>query len=427
MTSPGFTICYVALWLVLFVPDVAGVCGSCFGAESSCTDSGYAKCPWQVVAVANTVALAATGAAVVSMTLLLPVRLLRIFTPGAISALMGLYRRPREGKDFDLPRATPKGIVTAVNSKYCDKSEAMMELSDRLFSMDPSASDYESKKVGIKVALDVLKCMENAAFSPSQEAGSEGALSYIMARLSGITNKGTTASFDLNVVEAERETEKGAGASSSTSSRFSANLIRAKTFAQVCSLLNHFILVSCSAGVTSLQLVSPFLDEVFYEPVRTGDITWPVGFEMILIYLQLVETQPSHYNLSNVVRLVGGIDAFRKKALRVAEGLYPKGQVELFRAPRVEPRDNVKDDKNGDKKFTGSLAGFNQNSTKGCVAHNLGGHHLAKYVDKNKCRFFHGCDQYVTDKGPAGQCLATDHVRADCTYDASKKCSQPLK
>ena len=48
---------------------------------------------------------------------------------------------------------------------------------------------YESKKVGIKVALDVLKCMENSAFSPSQEAGSEGALSYIMARLSGITNK----------------------------------------------------------------------------------------------------------------------------------------------------------------------------------------------------------------------------------------------
>ena len=423
----GFSLGYVALWLWLFLPVVEGVCGSCFGTESTCTDNGYSNCPWQRAAIANTAALAATGVAVISMTLLLPVRLLRLFSPGALSALVGLYRRPREGKDYDLTAASPKSMVAAVNSKYCDRNEAMMECSSRLMDLDPSHAAFDVVKCGLQAALEVLKCMDNTLGSSSQEAGTEGALTYILARLSGITNKADSLSFEFNVLEAERDSSKNAS-SSSTSSRFSANLTRAKTLEQVCSLLNLFVLVACSAGVTSLQLISPFLDEVFYEPIRTKECAWPVAFEMILLYLHKVETNPSMYNLANVVHSVGGLDTNRKVATKLAEGLYPKAVVDLFRAPRVEPRDVTKEgEKTGDKKFAGTLAGYNTASTKGCVVHNLGGQHLAKYVDKNKCRFFHGCDQYVTDKGPAGQCLSTDHVRGDCTYDSSKKCSQPLK
>lgn len=274
--------------------------------------------------------------------------------------------------------------------------------------------------------MEVLKCMEGSGNSSSQEAGSEGALSYILARLSVLTNKDSAASFELNVVESERSTAKESS-STNSSSRFAATLTRGKSLEQVCCLLNLFVLVACSAGVTSLPLISPFLDEVFYEPIRTGEISWPVAFEMLILYIRMVESQPSHYNLATVIYKTGGIDAKRKVAASVAAGLYPKSL--FFRVLGGKPSD-VKDADvgNGDKKiFTGSLSGYNLSSKRGCVVHNMGGHHLAKYVENGKCKFFHGCDQHVTDKGPAGQCLSTSHVRANCDYDAAKKCSQPCK
>lgn len=361
----------------------------------------------------------------ISLTMLLPARLLRVFTSGALSALVGLYRKPREGKDFDLDAATPKSIISAVNAQYVDKQEAIMEISNRLMDLTSGDANYESLYEGLKASLEVLKCMDGNGKASSQEAGTEGALSYILARLSVITNKDSHASFELNVVDSERNAAKETS-SGSSSSRYSANLIRAKSLEQVCCLLNLFVLVSCSAGVTSLPLIAPFLDEVFYEPIRTGEISWPVAFEMIMLYIRMVETQPSLYNLGTVIYKTGGIDAKRKVAASIAEGAYPKAL--FFRILGGKPSDGKDNDANkGDKKFTGSLSGYNTSSKRGCVVHNLGGHHLAKYVENGKCKFFHGCDQHVTDKGTAGQCLSTSHVRANCDYDAAKKCSHPCK
>ena len=71
--------------------------------------------------------------------------------------------------------------------------------------------------------------------------------------------------------------------------------------------------------------------------------------------------------------------------------------------------------------------GFNESDKKGCAAWNSGNHHQAKYVDASgKCMFFHGCDQFVTDKGAGGQCLGP-HKRSECDYDPAKKCSKPHK
>jgi hypothetical protein len=225
----------------------------------------------------------------------------------------------------------------------------------------------------------------------------------------------------------ERKEEASTSENTSSTSKFSAKLFRPRSLEQVVSLLNLFQLVACTTGVVSIMVIAPFLDEVFYEPIRVGEIPWPVAFEMVLSYIRLVENSPALYHLGNVLPKTGGIDSKRIVATKLAEGLYPK---HVFRGPRVEPRE-VNDDKDKDKdkskaKFSGTLTGFNESSKRGCAAWNLDAPHFAKYMSGTKCQFFHGCDQFVTDKGPYGQCLSKDHRRGDCDYDPSKRCSKPV-
>ena len=276
-------------------------------------------------------------------------------------------------------------------------------------------ADYTVKSKVLLAMLDVLKSLSD---SVTVKASGEGALSFILAKLSGVTCGAAAQSFDLNVHDYERSSES----SSSGVSKFSASLARPKGMAQAVALLNHFCLVAVSTGVASFLVLSPFLDDVFYEPVRVGELAWPVAFECIISYLSLVENHPSQYTLANVMAKLGGQDSIRAAALSRARGLY---SAEFFRGPRGEPRDvNDKDAAKGDI-YKGKVTDFSHDSKQGCAAHNYGKPHLAAHVKDGVCKYFHGCNQFVTDKGKAGQCLSRDHVRADCNYDASKKCKVP--
>ena len=207
---------------------------------------------------------------------------------------------------------------------------------------------------------------------------------------------------------------------------FSASLVRPKSFEQVASLLNFFNLVLVATGLSSVLALAPFLDDVVYEPVRTGDLPWPVAFELLIIYLRMIENEPDVYNLVTVVSKCGGMDAKREMARQMAVGLYPKG---FFRPLPGEPSVATKVEKPSKEGqfFKGILKGFNESSSKACTAYNLGTQHLAKHVKEGKCIFFHGCNQWVDDKGPNGQCLSTSHVRGTCDYDPSHKCSAPTQ
>ena len=74
-----------------------------------------------------------------------------------------------------------------------------------------------------------------------------------------------------------------------------------------------------------------------------------------------------------------------------------------------------------------TIRGDNKSSSKGCVSWNLGKPHQAKHVDDSgMCRFRHACDQFVSDKGPGGQCLGS-HKRKDCDYDPTKRVAKSSK
>ena len=179
-------------------------------------------------------------------------------------------------------------------------------------------------------------------------------------------------------------------------------------------------------GLTPIMAMGPFLDEVVYEPLRVGVLEWPVAFELMIVYLRMVENEPARYSIGTVVGAAGGMDAKRAEATRVAKGMYAST---CFRRTRVEPRD-VDDDKDKKSKgmFKGDVKGHNETGERGCAAWNNGNAHLSKHIDPatNKCKFRHTCNQYVTDKGPGGQCLRNHRRKDGCDYDESKKCSQPL-
>ena len=213
-----------------------------------------------------------------------------------------------------------------------------------------------------------------------------------------------------------------------TSKTFSASLIRPKSVHGMYSLLNGFMLTCHAFGLCNVLAMGPFLEDVIYEPIRTGALPWMVAFESLILYLRLVENGTGAYNIANVVQKFGGIDALRAQALVSAKENF---SGEFFRTLGGNPRgpgpteDRVSP--GSGERYSGTIKGSRPGASKGCISWNLGKPHLAKNVDGNGlCSFLHKCDQFVSDKGPGGQCLG-NHKRADCDYDPAKKVKQPAK
>ena len=114
--------------------------------------------------------------------------------------------------------------------------------------------------------------------------------------------------------------------------------------------------------------------------------------------------------MKDIVAKAGGLDKREKEAQAAARVYHPAA---FFRGPRGEPRD-VKTDT--------TVTSFNANAKLGCAAWNKDLPHEAKHVHNGRCKFLHKCDQWVTDKGPKGQCHG-NHKRSDCDYDPAKKCA----
>ena len=249
---------------------------------------------------------------------------------------------------------------------------------------------------------------------------------YVLMRLSHAvcSVKKESTSFDLCVECDDPSASSSAPGSGKT---FSAQMSRPTSEAQMYRLLNAFVILCQATSLASSLALCPFFEEVVYDPVASGSVHWCVAFECVIVYLRMLEAQgPSGtYTISNIVYRAGGIDSIRSQAARIARDHYPAA---FFRPHGGNPWTGEVD-KGGEQKgklFSGTLKGFNTSSTVPCRAWNLGEKHAAKNVDPNGCcKLLHACDQFVTDKGPRGQCLG-NHKRADCTYDPAKKVSAPV-
>ena len=138
------------LTFTLYLPGAFAVCRKCWGAGVGCKVGidADAVCPWESQMAENTKAIAAAaGGAIVVASLLTP-RLLRVFTKPVLDTLSMVVARPTGGQPFDLTGKTPHEIQKAVTARYVSKSEAIMELTGRLYSpeLEISATDEAGRE-----------------------------------------------------------------------------------------------------------------------------------------------------------------------------------------------------------------------------------------------------------------------------------------
>ena len=407
----------IMLWCFLFslFPLVGAVCPMCFGNAIGCTATSADGCPWTTGVASNVAAVAAAVGAAITLDALLPPRYLRLFTRPVLQTLAIIAAKPKGGAAFSFSGKSYRQIYNAVVGGHVSKDEAIAELSERLdtaeAATDPNATLIKQLERGISM-------VQKATTKVVAAEVTDGTFLYVLAKLSSVFS--STGTFDLCVACDDEDAPKGG------TQRFAASLKRPTSPEQMFALLHQFQMVCVTAGLTTIMAMGPFLDEVVYEPLRVGVLDWPVAFELMIVYLRMVENEPSRFSIATVVGVAGGMDAKRAEATNIAKGLYA---ASCFRRPRGEPR-GVEDekDKKGKGVFKGDIKGHNETGERGCAAWNNGNAHLSKHIDPttNKCKFRHACNQFVTDKGPGGQCLGNHRRKDGCDYDESKKCSQPL-
>ena len=410
------------LLLFLSLPLANATCQVCFGGAVGCKDEGAATCPWTTGIAANVAAVVAAVGTAIKLDSLLPARYLRLFTRSVLQTLAIIAAKPKGGATFNFSGKSYVAIHQAVVGGLISRDEGVNELISRL-NIEEAKEDPD--KVLCKQLERGIDLCQKAVIQVASTEVTEGAFLFVLAKLSTVVC-GNAGTFDL-CVECTDDIEQP---TSSGSKRFAASLKRPTSIEQMYSLVHQFQLVCVTAGFVTVMTMSPFLEEVIFEPLRLGVLEWPVAFELMIVYLRMIENEPSRWNIGNVVSASGGMDAKRAEAHNMAKGLYSST---FFRRPRGEPRDDKdkfkNDSKSGSEVFKGTVSGHNETGNKGCAAWNNGTNHLVKHVDTStgKCKFRHACNQFVTDKGPGGQCLKGHKRSEGCDYDESKKCSQPQK
>ena len=417
---------YSVLWLVIGLKISSAVrCLSCYDDPNNGAAHDTADCPWNT-GVANNVAALATAGTALAVSTLLPLRILRVFPKTVLHTLKSLIDYPvsTSGQMTLTDATTAQQMVRGIQSGAVLKEDCILHLIGRMEALDSSRPTYSAQFKVIEATISSLKDIKPRVGTSSS---SEGCHLYILARLSAIVCR-KEGSFDL-CVECADDGEMGSSTTPpSVITTYTAKLVRPQSLAQVGALLNLFVLVEVSLGLTSPLGMLPFIDDVIWEPVRLGALEWPVAFEMFLAYLRMVQQEPSRWSISTVVASSGAMDKKEKEARSLAVGLYPAGS---FRAPGGKPGHVTPEpDLNGRGGKSDLYVGDVTPSTtakSGCAAWNLDKPHLKKHVGPGGvCKFLHMCDQYVTDKGPGGQCLQ-GHKRTVCTYPKEKKCNSPVR
>ena len=421
----------VLLLIFGFFRHVGAACTSCWGAAASDGCTGDATtCPWVIAVAANSATIGAMASGRLVVDKLLPKKILRLFSYRVLKIISMLYSvRAGEGTAANsLEESTPlANFVGLLTSTKITLEEAIDEISRRIHALDRTAETFDNDLKLLNATMTAVTKVDASSISSGMYA--DGARLYVLAKLSRVICVSKALTYDLcascDHEEVLRDTESRASGSDRS---YGAILVRPKCWEQMVALLNTFGYTLYSLGLGHPLAVYPFFDKVVYEPLRMGRQPWPVHFELLILYMQKMQEEPALYNFGNIVEKLGSGDFMLEQAKVAAEEHYP---ASFFRAVRGEPRGGGDDKDKGEAKYRGKVTLFNESSKTACAAWNAdktGGGHLAKHVDSNgRCKYYHGCNQWVKDKGRSGQCLSTDHNRKEgCTYPEDQKSNKPL-
>jgi len=353
------------------------------------------------------------GTGSLSLKSLVPRKLLRLFDGKSLMLLVMCKLKPSAGNEVDLSTVKSSEVLKLVQSGSTTKEAGLIHLVSLLEDLSQAGGDVEVNKLKATVLSSQIGILQNLTSSVSPKAGIDGAFLFVLAKLSGAICSANPVAFSICVASDDDDGEQpkhGEG-------RASGVLRRPFTLEQMFCLLHHFQLICVASGLISLYALSPFLDDVVYEPVRLKNLEWPVAFELLIVYLRMVENDPVSWNISDVVAKSGSMDSKRSEARVEAEKNFP---AHIFRSHAGNALAGGPGGY-GDKI---DVFGDTANAKKGCVVWNA--HqtlHDPKHCKGGVCLFAHKCNHWGSNKGYKGQCLE-NHTADSCTNP--NKCAEAV-
>ena len=193
----------------------------------------------------------------------------------------------------------------------------MLAISSQIEAVDSGASNAS---LTIKKLESAIKSIETIASKKESivSNSTEGAMLFLLAHFSHFfcTSRHGATSFDLWGSQVARDPIP------SRSKSFSSTLVRPSSIEQMVSLVNMWVLGCIATGLSNSIGLLIFLEDVLYEPLRSGTHEWPVAFESMILYLRMVEAHAGSYALATVKHACGGMDSIKREATVIAEERY---------------------------------------------------------------------------------------------------------
>ena len=158
---------------------------------------------------------------------------------------------------------------------------------------------------------------------------------------------------------------------------------------------------------------SPFLHEFILRPMARHNMSWQLGYELLIAAFQQIEESTTGKSFADI--MVGSQDTLMRSAERQGAIDFPG----FFRTHGGNP----------EKPFAGIgvkwNGKFDKNAKNACKCYNQGTEHTpAMLTSDGTCKYKHVCNKWISSGGPWGRC-GGDHKASKCTHP--DKCDEPVK
>lgn len=335
----------------------------------------------------------------IEVVTILPRTITRALTRAVLDFLCTVARRPSPGEPFNVADCNAADLVNAVTGGRVTATDAVTELVKRVAQADTSAATV-TRLNGI---ISAISGMARLGGMPVAHPTDVHAAELLGAFTLAWAQAGKVVTADPAAMALAGECMPADEAAGETKRAIQSKIIRPSTIGQFFHMLCVWGMIVHSTGLANLLAVQSFTLEVVHQPLAQGS-SWQMVHELLLVYLEAIETQPARVTMRLTLGTVfgsGSQDTLRARASQRAREYFKLSSVG-FRSPDTHLRDGGK--------TPGTPGG-----SKPCWAFNFG--KPCKDLDANgKCKHAHKCDAFVRKAdGTTGQCGSTEHGRHACT------------
>ena len=406
--------CTVLLVLINLAVTEAVTCRTCFDQIQGC--AGGAACPLLTTTAQNGMLLggvaAATATALVARDIF-PLRFTRVLARNVLDQLLVVGRRPPPGTPVDLSALTVQQLSDPVRTAGAELDALLSEISSRV-----AAATNQTEIARLNAITSTLQVRRKIGTGGSAVVdmgqGAPAIVGIFIYSIILATRIVRTKQTDVAATGSTSDAAAGAAEAGAGRALPVYKLMRPKSMEEFSAILTVWTMLVAGLGLAPVLVTGAFLVEVVYDNMSEGTITWPVAFELLIVYLEEIERTPGDdVNLSNVYNR-GAQDTMLKRAVERAPKSAADKNKDIFRPGA---------DDGAELQWNGS---WNRKAKEACITFNLGNKkHPAKCLnERGGCKFNHVCDHWVDDKGPGGTC-GGDHPRIRC--DNPHKCDKKVE